>query len=134
MSYQPPFTVTAEIIDLISKISMLLGEVNHLNNSSNAMRLRRISKIKTITGTLQIEGNTLDEKQITAFLEGKLVMGSEQELAEVRGAISAYDDISRFDYKNVNHLLKAHKLMMGEILINAGKFRDNAVGVFGADG
>lgn len=36
-------------------------------------QLRKQNRIKTITGTLAIEGNTLTEEQITAIVEGKPV-------------------------------------------------------------
>ena len=57
------------MIHLIADISNALGKIEHLQDSPQAPRLRKISQIKTITGTLQIEGNTLDEQQITAVLE-----------------------------------------------------------------
>lgn len=134
MNYQPPYTVSSEIIDLIAEVSELLGEIKHLNHASHSTRLRKISKIKTITGTLQIEGNTLNEEQITALLDGKHVLGSVRELAEVRGAITAYENITAVDYKNLEHLLEAHRLLMSEILIHAGEFRTKSVGVYGAQG
>jgi len=99
MSYQPPFTITTEIIELIAEISELMGEIKHFNESHLAMRLRRISQIKTITGTLQIEGNTLSEQQVTALMEGKRVLGTMREIAEVKGAIEVYHRIEQFDYK-----------------------------------
>jgi Fic family protein len=134
MSYQPPFAITAEIIDLIAEISELMGEIKHFNESHLAVRLRKISKIKTITGTLQIEGNTLSEQQVTALLEGKRVLGTMREIAEVKGAIEVYNRIEQFDYKKLDDLLGAHKLLMGEILNHAGHFRAKSVGVYGAQG
>ncbi len=134
MSYQPPFTITSEIIDLIAEISELMGEIKHLNESHLAVRLRKISQIKTITGTLQIEGNTLSEQQVTALMEGKRVLGTMQEIEEVKGAIEVYNRIEAFDYKSLESLLDAHKVLMGELLTHAGQFRDKAVGVYGAQG
>ena len=82
MSYQPPFTITSKIIDLVSQISEKIGEVQR--DFSNALpQLRKQNRIKTITGTLQIEGNTLTEEQVSAILEGKRVMATVRELAEV---------------------------------------------------
>jgi ribosomal protein L30/L7E len=37
------------------------------------LRLRRINRIRTIQGTLAIEGNKLTSGQITAVLDGKRV-------------------------------------------------------------
>lgn len=134
MSYQPPFIITSEIIDLIAEISELMGEIKYFNESHLAMRLRKISQIKTITGTLQIEGNTLSEQQVTALMEGKRVLGTMREIAEVNGAIEVYHRVEQFDYKDLDSLLEAHKVLMGELLSRAGQFRDKPVGVYGAQG
>ena len=45
MTYQSPFTITSEIIDLILDISGLLGEIKHLNESHLVMWLRKISEV-----------------------------------------------------------------------------------------
>ncbi len=134
MSYQPPFTITDEMINLIADISNALGKIDHLQQSPQAPRLRKISQIKTITGTLQIEGNTLDEQQITAVLEGNPVLGSVREIAEAQGAIKVYQHVTELDHKNIEHLRDAHRLLMGELLTHAGDFRRKAVGVYGAEG
>ena len=128
MSYQPPFTITSEILNLVADISQQVGrlDASALNASP---QLRKQNRIKTLVGTLAIEGNTLTEEQITAVIEGKPVLGSVRELAEVKGAIAAYDTLSSWQPDNLEHLLTAHSLMMSEILTNAGRFRDKAVGI-----
>ncbi|WP_320176180.1 hypothetical protein [Maridesulfovibrio sp.] len=42
-----------------------------LTDSSKELRLRRINRVRTIRGSLAIEGNNLSEEQITAILDGK---------------------------------------------------------------
>lgn len=128
MSYQPPFTITSEILNLVADISQQVGrlDASALNASP---QLRKQNRIKTLAGTLAIEGNTLTEEQITAVIEGKPVLGSVRELAEVKGAIAAYDALPTWQPDNVDHLLTAHGLMMSEILTNAGRFRDKTVGI-----
>jgi len=59
VSYISPFIITDKIIDLIARISQALGKLDRLQHSPQAIQLRKISQIKTITGTLQIEGSTL---------------------------------------------------------------------------
>ncbi len=128
MSYQPPFTITTDILNLVADISQQVGrlDASALNSSP---QLRKQNRIKTITGTLAIEGNTLTEEQITAIVEGKPVLGSVRELAEVKGAIAAYDALPTFRPGNLRDLLAAHGLMMSDILVNAGAFRTKAVGI-----
>lgn len=128
MSYQPPFTITSEILNLVADISQQVGrlDASALNASP---QLRKQNRIKTLAGTLAIEGNTLTEEQITAVIEGKPVLGSVRELAEVKGAIAAYDALPTWQPDNLDHLLTAHGMMMSDILTNAGRFRDKAVGI-----
>ena len=128
MAYQPPFTITTEILNLVAQISQQVGELNasQLNASP---QLRKQNRIKTITGTLAIEGNTLTEEQITAIVNGKPVLGRVRELAEVKGAIAAYDALPAFKPGKLKDLLAAHGLMMSDILVNAGEFRNKAVGI-----
>ena len=128
MSYTPPFTISAEIVNLVADISQQVGRLDaSLLNASP--QLRRQNRIKTITGTLAIEGNTLTEEQITAIVEGKPVLGSVRELAEVKGAIAAYEALPRFEPANLDDLLAAHALMMSEVLVDAGAFRNKGVGI-----
>jgi len=82
--YTPPFEITPAIVNLISEISEKIGALNVKKD----LRLRKISKIKTLVGTLKIEGIEADEEKITALLEGKRVLATQRELAEIKGAIA----------------------------------------------
>jgi Fic family protein len=128
MTKPPPFTINSQIVNLIAKISEQVGGLNaSLLNSSPY--LRKKNRIKTIAATLAIEGNNLTEEQITAIIAGQKVLGSERELAEVAGAIAAYDVLPNLQPHKISDLLKAHNLMMTGILLDAGKFRNKAVGI-----
>jgi Fic family protein len=128
MRYQPPFTITSDILNLVADISQQVGrlDASALNASP---QLRKQNRIKTLAGTLAIEDNTLTEEQITAIIDGKPVLGSVRELTEVKGAIAAYDALPTWKPDNIDHFLTAHGLMMADILVNAGRFRDKAVGI-----
>jgi Fic family protein len=134
MHSKPPYTITTKIIDLISKISLKIGKLEVSNIAINLPMLRKINQIKTITGTLQIEGNTLDEERITALLEGKRVLGTVNELEEAKGAIALYKQIEMLNYKSEKDLLRSHKILMNELLRNAGNYRKSDVGVGGKSG
>lgn len=127
MSYQPPFTINAKIIDLVSLISEKIGQIS--TKQKEPFKLRKESRIKTLAGTLQIEGNTLDEEKITALLEGKRVLGTIREVAEAKGAIELYDKISEFDYMLQDDLLKSHQILMQELIKDNGHYRQSNVGV-----
>jgi len=134
MNYTPPFAITPKILDLVSQISEIIGKLEILAPTAISPSLRKANKIKIITGTLEIEGNMLGIEKITAILEGKRVIGSMREIAEVNGAIKVYENLDSLDYKKLDDLLSAHKMLMGEILTKAGTFRTTNVGVGGAEG
>lgn len=66
---KPAYGITPKILKLITSISEKLGEVkaNYLNKQSP--QLRKQNRIKTIHSSLQIEGTTLIEQQITALID-----------------------------------------------------------------
>jgi len=90
MSYQPPFGITPNIINRISAIAEQVGRLDR-HGLSASPQLRKQNRIRTIQGTLAIEGNTLSLEQVTAILEGKRVLGPPREICEVQGAIRAYE-------------------------------------------
>lgn len=101
MAYQPPFSITPDILNLVADISHHVGRLD-ASGLNASPQLRKQNRIKSITGTLSIEGNTLTEEQITAIIEGKPVMGSVRELAEVKGAIAAYEALLSFTPSHIS--------------------------------
>lgn len=132
--YKPPYRITTKIIKQISEISELIAEVKYIDKNYNTIKLRKENRVRSITGTLQIEGNTFDEQKVTSVINGKPVLGTMREIEEVKGAIAAYDNIKEYSYKNEKELLKAHKTLMKNLLENAGAYRASNVGVGGKDG
>lgn len=128
-NYQPPFTITKKIVRLVSQISEVVGTVNASNVDFSSPKLRKNNRIKTITDTLAIEGNTLNLDQVSAIIDGKKVLGSIREIAEVHGAIKAYERLNSFNMAQEDDLLEAHSLLMGEVLNKSGIFRTGNVGV-----
>ncbi len=128
MSYKPPYGITSKVLNLVSEISEIVAKLE-MYELKIPLKLRKNNQIKTITGTLEIEGNRLGIEKVTAIVEGKRVLGELKEIEEVKGALAIYDNIDNFDYKSIKDLLKAHKMLMGEILKNAGSFRIKDVGV-----
>ena len=129
MSYTPPYTISSKILNLTNKISEHITELKYNSNQNITPMLRKKNRIKTLAGTLEIEGNFLGEEKITAIIEGKKVLGTIPEIAEVKGAIKAYQELENYKYDDMSDLLQAHKILMGEILNNAGTFRTSNVRV-----
>ena len=134
MSYEPPFIITARSINLISEISAQMERFSIKVESDSGIKLRKVNRMKTIRGSLAIEGNTLSEEQVTALIEGKHVIAPVKEVQEVRNAISAYEHFMEFDPYNVKDLLKAHSIMTLGLVDNPGHFRKGGVCVAGKDG
>ena len=66
-----PITGSPLTLDAISEA---IGRLTVLTDQGRALQLRRINRVRTIHGSLAIEGNTLSEAQITALFDGKPVM------------------------------------------------------------
>ena len=92
--------------------------------------LRKINNIKTIHSSLAIEQNTLSLEQVTAIINGKRVLGHPVEILEVKNASVAYEQLLSYDPLSIDDMLKAHKLMMNELVTGFGHFRTTGVGVF----
>jgi len=75
MNYKPPYTITDKILTKVSDIVELVSELNNIKKEFNTPKLRKKNRVKSITGTLQIEGNTFDEDKITKVIDGKVVLG-----------------------------------------------------------
>jgi ATP-dependent DNA helicase RecG len=56
---------------LTAEISEAVGRLSARKETAKDLRLRRINRIRTVQGSLAIEGNTLSTEQITAILDGK---------------------------------------------------------------
>ena len=128
--YQPPFTVTPKIIDLISRISEKIGEINSLESDRQHINLRKENRIRTIHSSLAIENNSLSIEQITAIIAGKRVLGAPNEIQEVKNALQAYELLLSIDSTSEKDLLNAHKLMMQDLITGNGKYRKDGVGIF----
>ncbi len=131
----PPFTISDEILSLVAEISMSIGSITALmqDDAPNPV-LRKENRIKTIQSSLAIENNSLTIDQVTAIMKGKRVLGAPNEIQEVKNAIDAYHLMQQINPHSEKDLLKAHRLMMQDLIKENGKYRSSGVGVFGNEG
>jgi len=127
--YKPPFSTTPTVVGLVAEIAEAIGRIAVSAESAAVLRLRRINRIRTIQGTLAIEGNTLSEAQITAILDGKRVLAQPKEVQEVRNAILAYEQFENWDPTSEDDLLTAHSLLTKGLVDQPGHYRSGGVGV-----
>ncbi len=130
----PPFQITGHILAEISKIERLLGRMESLEHPRPQPQLRKTNRVRTVQGSLSIEGNTLSEEQVTALIEGKTVIGKPREIQEVLNAIDVYENMTQFNPLSSRSILKAHRMMMAGLVDSAGKWRSGNVGIFKGSG
>lgn len=126
---KPPYEITQPILKLIASISEKIGEVNANYLNKQSPTLRKQNKIKTIHSSLQIEGNTLTQDQITALIENKRVIGPDKDVTEVLNAIKVYENLENFKATDEKSFLNAHLIMMSGLIANPGKYRTKSVGI-----
>ncbi len=132
----PPYTITTNILKLVAAICERLAPLSPLllmsscSPESMSPQLRRANHIRTIHASLAIENNTLSLEQVTAIMDGKIVMGPPRDIQEVRGAVAAYESLQQWKPYLLSDLLTAHKILMHDLVSNAGALRTSGVGVF----
>ncbi len=126
---KPPYEITNTILSLYGKIMEALGLCNSLMFVWPEERLRKQNRIKTIHSSLAIEGNTLNLEHVTALIENVRVLGPEKDIREVKNAIKAYDQISHFNPYSVEDFLRAHQILMDNLVSTPGQFRKKQVGI-----
>lgn len=129
MPYQPPCTLTSAIVTLVAKIAETAGRLSVRLDAARDLRLRRINRIRTIHGSLAIEGNTLSKAQITAILDGRRVIAPPRDIQEARNALKAYEQFERWQPQRQADLLAAHRVLMAGLVDDAGAWRRAGVGV-----
>ncbi len=127
----PSYKITPEISNLSIRIGEVIGRAEEAALGDD-LRLRRINRIRTIQGSLAIEGNPLTEDEITTILEGKPVIAPPQEIREVRNAAAAYDAFPQWNPASEADLLTAHGMLMAGLLDAPGRYRRVSVAVGGA--
>ena len=126
---KPPYEITSRILNLISTISIKIGEVNANYLNKQSPQLRKQNKIKTVHSSLSIEGNTLTEDQVSAILENKRVVGPQKDITEVINALKVYDSLNSFKPYSSKSFLEANKILMSGLVVKAGSYRKQSVGI-----
>lgn len=130
MTYEPPFSRTARIEALCMDIAESVGSLGPNSKLSTNPTLHRKLRISTIYSSLLVEGNELSLDQVTAIIDGKRVLGNQNDIREVENARNAYDMLPDLDPLSLDDLLLAHKAMMTGLVPEAGRFRSKNAGVF----
>ena len=130
---KPPFHMTDKIMNLVADVSEQIGRIKVLSHGNVNPHLRKENRIRTIHSSLAIEHNSLSLEQVTAVINGKHILGNPNEIREVKNAYDTYEMMLVLNPYSVKDLLKAHKMMMKDLIPENGKFRSGGVGVFDGD-
>lgn len=131
--YSPPYTITDEILALVASISEKLGRISTVHALETKPHLRRNNRIKSIHSSLRIEANSLSLGQVRDVLNGRLVLGEQREIQEVKNAYAAYEKLPEIDPFDLEELKKLHGIMTQFLEEESGMFRTGEEGVFRGD-
>ncbi len=113
-----------------TEIGLLLGRYEGLMSPVPQPQLRRLNRIKTIQGSLSIEGNSLSLDQVTALFGDEKILGPKKDVLEVTNAIHAYECLKDYKVYSTPSFRVAHKNLMNDLIPDAGKWRHGQVGIF----
>ncbi|QBE96954.1 Fic family protein [Blautia producta] len=131
--YKPPYSITEDMLNLVASISEKLGEINVYHNLDAKPHLRKSNRIKSIHSSLKIEANSLSIGEVRDVIDGRIVLGPEREIQEVKNAYEAYELIKWVDAFSIKDLQKVHRIMAKKLELDAGSFRNGDEGVFNGD-
>lgn len=125
----PPFQLTPAVVRAHAEVMRLIGQLEGIGGVTPQPRLRRRNRIRTVYGSVGIEGNTLSADVVSRILDGKHVVGPTREIREVENAITAYAAAPRWRFISERDLLSAHRVLMSGLVADAGRYRAGNVGV-----
>ena len=128
--YKPPFTITNEILSYVSSISEKIGRITAISSLETKPHLRKNNRIKSIHSSLKIEANSLSLGQVRDVINGRLVLGEQKEIQEVKNAYAAYESLSEINPYSIKDLKKFHGIMTKYLVEECGEFRHGEEGVF----
>lgn len=90
--------INSSILKFLTSISEKIGEIQSAHLQRLSPELRKKNRVKTIRASLETEGNTLMEEEITAIIENKRVISPQKDILEVINAIKVYDKLPECNY------------------------------------
>ena len=129
----PPYTITDKMLNLATSIMEKIGEANYFESLNRYPELRRKTRIKSIHSSLAIENNQLSLFQVEAVINGKVVIGEQKDIQEVKNAYKAYEEIDNINPYSVEDLKKIQGILTLAIEDDSGKYRNHGEAVYDGD-
>ena len=92
----------------MSSISEKIGRITAIRSLETKPHLRKNNRIKSIHSSLKIEANSLSLEQVRDVINGRLVLGEQKEIQEVKNAYALTHDTVFPVLNALNHPPKAH--------------------------
>lgn len=131
--YIPPFSISNKMLEYVSNIIEKITKLDNYKSLERMPILRRNNKIHSIHASLAIEANSLSFNQVKDVINGKLVLGPQKEIQEVKNAYNAYELIKEFNPYSQIDLKRAHGIMTYLTVEESGEYRKGQEGVFDGD-
>lgn len=133
MENYPPYIVTDKVLNYVSRIMKKVGEANYFESLNKYPNLRIKSRIKSIHSSLAIENNQLSLFDVEDVINGKIVVGEQKDIQEVKNAYEAYEQIDKVDPYSLDDLKKVQGILTFLLEKDAGKFRNHGEAVYDGD-
>lgn len=125
--------VTDKVLNYVSRIMKKVGEANYFESLNKYPSLRIKSRIKSIHSSLAIENNQLSLFDVEDVINGKIVVGEQKDIQEVKNAYEAYEQIDKVDPYSLDDLKKVQGILTFLLEKDAGKFRNHGEAVYDGD-
>lgn len=132
--YIPPFDISNEMLKKVSDIMEKIGKLDSFTNLDKTPYLRKQTKINSVHSSVAIENNPLSLEQVKDVINGKLVIGKQKDIQEVKNAYKAYEMLKDINPYSIEDLKKVHGVMTFLVEEVSGEFRTTSEGVFDDNG
>ena len=128
------FEISNEMLQKISDIMEKIGKLDSYSNLDKTPYLRKQTKINSVHSSVAIENNPLSLEQVKDVINGKLVIGEQKDIQEVKNAYKAYEMLKDINPYSIDDLKKVHGVMTFLVEDVSGEFRTTPEGVFDENG
>ena len=132
--YMPPFEISNEMLKKVSDIMEKIGKLDSFTNLDKTPYLRKQTKINSVHSSVAIENNPLSLEQVKDVINGKIVIGEQKDIQEVKNAYKAYEMLKDINPYSIEDLKKVHGVMTFLVEEVSGDFRTTSEGVFDDNG
>lgn len=132
-NYVAPFELTNDMLEKVSSIMEKIGKLDNYNTFDKNPYLRKQTRINSIHSSLAIENNKLSLNQVKDVINGKVVIGKQKDIQEVKNAYNAYEKLAKINPYSIEDLKKVHGIMTFLTVEQSGEFRNGPEGVFDGD-